>query len=288
LIPGHEFYGELVEKNDPQGDSDLGAGDVVIPFPLIFCGSCVACRSGNEHVCRTLRILGIDRNGGMSEFASVPLNRLVKIDEEVEPALGVLIEPLAVVIHSVRESPVSVGDKVLVVGGGPIGFLLALLLDYCGVRDILVSEINPSRRRMLSESGFRAVNPLEEPLEQAVLAMTDGEGVDVLFEVSGAPGPALEMTDLVRSRGTIVLVSIYKEPAPVDLRAINFKEITLKGTRVYTRLDYDRAIKLATSGRMPIRKVVTHRFPLDRAEEALQIARDPREALKVMIECWGS
>jgi len=288
LVLGHEFYGELIETDDPEGDSDLRVGDTVVPYPLISCGSCISCRSGYQHACRRLRLLGIDRPGGMSEFSSVPLDKLVKIGKEIDPAAGVLVEPLAVVIHSLRESPVSVGDKVLVVGGGPIGFLLCLLLDHCGVKDTLVSEINPCRATILSESGFRVLNPLEESLEQTVSDITRGEGMDVLFEVSAASTSALEMASLVRPRGTIVMISLYKEPVPVDLATIHFREITLKATRVYTRLDYDRAVNLAASGEMPIQRVVTHRFTLDRAEEGLKTARDSRKALKVMIDCMGA
>ncbi len=284
LILGHEFYGELVEINDPEKEFDFRTGDKVVPFPLISCRRCLACRTGNEHICRNLKMIGIDRDGGMAEYVAIPLHLLFKIEKEIDPALGALIEPLAVVVHSIRESSVKIGDKVLVIGAGPMGFLLTLLLQYSGIDNLTISEINPFRKRKLTDLGFEVVDPTKEDMVQRVLESTHGEGVDVLFEVSGAAPAALQMTELVRPGGKITLVSVFKEPTTIDLRAINFKEITLKGSRVYTRIDYDRAITLAAAGKIPINEIVTHRFPLHKADKAFQIAREREESLKVIIE----
>jgi len=285
LILGHEFYGELVEINDPEKEFDFGTGDKVVSFPLISCRRCLACRTGNEHICRNLKMIGIDRDGGMAEYVAIPLHLLFKIEKEIDPVLGALIEPLAVVVHSIRESSVKIGDKVLVIGAGPMGFLLALLLQYSGIDNLTISEINPFRKRKLTDLGFEVVDPAKEDIVRHVLKSTHEEGMDMLFEVSGAIAAALQMTELVKPGGMITLVSVFKEPAAVDLRAINFKEISLKGTRVYTPLDYERAIKLVSANKIPLEQVVTHRLPLIETGKGFEALKEQKDALKVIINC---
>ncbi|HIJ73975.1 MAG TPA: alcohol dehydrogenase catalytic domain-containing protein [Candidatus Hydrogenedentes bacterium] len=285
LVLGHEFSGELVEINGPSGGSHLRKGDKVTAFPLLVCGTCLACRTGYEHVCRNLRLIGIDRDGAMAEYVSVPLSLLVKLDEEVDLSLGVLVEPLAVCVHSVRESRVQIGDNVLVSGCGPIGLLLALVLRHAGIERITLTEISPYRKDFAADLGFDVLDPTEEAFAQSVLDRSDGEGVDTLFEASAAPPAALSMAGLVRPRGEIVIVSVFKEPPAVDLRAINFKEIVLRGVRVYTRQDFQRAGELSASGKIPLEKMITHCAPLQEAPSAFDTARQGKDALKVLLDC---
>ncbi len=284
LIFGHEFCGQIVEVNDPENQSNLVPGDKVVSFPLLSCLRCLACRSGNEHICRDLKLIGIDRNGGMAEYVAIPLNLLFKI-EELDPVVGALIEPVAVAVHSVRGSTIKIGDKVLVVGAGPIGFLISLLLRYSGIEGVIISEKNSFRRQKLSDLGFEVIDPQDTDLIQHVLGSTDGEGVDILFEVSGAAPAALQMTELVRPGGKIILVSVFKAVTAVDLRAINFKEISLQGTRVYTRLDYEKAIKLAASNKVPLQQIITHRLPLTEAAKGFGLLKEQEEVIKVIIDC---
>ena len=285
LIFGHEFCGELVEMNNPPKQSHLKIGDRVVVFPLISCHQCLACRRGNEHICRRLRMIGIDRDGGMAEYVTVPLQLLTKIEKETDPVLGALVEPFAVIVHAVRKSNVKIGDKVLVIGAGPMGFLLILLLQYCGINNLIVSEINPFRKKTISDFGFQVVDPRKEDITQRILQFTGSEGVDIVFEVSGVPLVALQMSKLVRPGGKIILVSVFKEPTGIDLRAINFKEICLEGSRVYTRFDFSTAIELASSNTIPLEKVVTHRIPLEEAKYGFQLFKELKDTFKVIIDC---
>lgn len=282
---GHEFCGELVEIDDPFQKSNLKIGDRVVVFPLIPCHQCLACRTGNEHICRRLRMIGIDRDGGMAEYVSVSLQLLIKIEKEIDSVVGALIEPFAVTIHAARKSNVKIGDKVLVIGAGPIGFLLVLLLRYSGIDNLIISEINPFRRKILSNSGFEVIDPEKENIIQRILKFTHGEGVDVAFEVSGATSAALQVSELMRPGGKIILASVFKEPTLINLRAINFKEISLEGTRVYTYLDFTRAIELASSNRIPLKKVITHHILLEKVRYGFQLLKKQKETLKVIIDC---
>ena len=285
LVPGHELYGEVAQINAGGADCDLREGEPVVPYPLLVCGECFACRNGFSHVCRRLGLIGIDRDGGMAEMVRVPIGLLLRTGKPFGPETGTLAEPLAVAVHSVRESGVTPDDSVVVTGGGPIGMLVCIYLRHCGVGKMLVSEVNPFRAGALASLGFRVVNPSEEDLPAAVDELTAGEGAGVLFEASGAAPCAVQMTELVRPRATVAVVSVFKEPPPVDLRAVNFREVRIIGTRVYTRDDFAEALRLVGGDALPLEHLVTHRFPLGQAVEALHTAANPKEALKVMIDC---
>ena len=284
LILGHEFSGEVVEVNDDFGRG-IQRGDHVTVFPLLACHHCHACRTGNEHVCRELGLIGIKTNGGMAEYVSVPLKSLIRLKPEADMRLAALNEPLAVAVHSVRESRVTIGDRVLVLGGGPIGVLLALVLRFAGIHDIVVSEIHPYREKALQELGFRVLDPREDNIAQNSLQRTEQEGADVVFEASGAEGLALTMTDCVRPRGQIMMVSVFKKPVPIDMRQIAYKEINLQGIRVYSRIDFERAARLIAAGEMPLEKVISCEFPLEEATEGFQLLQNHGDALKVLIKC---
>ncbi len=285
LVLGHEFSGELVRINTAETGGVLRPGDKVTVFPLLSCGRCLSCRTGNQHVCRELGLIGIKRDGGMAEYVSVPATSLIKLDARADLRLAALAEPMAVAVHALRESSVSLGDHVLILGGGPIGALIALVLRHCGIQQLMVSEIQPFRKRILRELSFEVIDPTETDLVQESHSRTNQEGVDVVFEASGADAAALKMTDCVRPRGEIIVVSIFKRTVPIDLRKVAYKEIALKGIRVYTKGDFERAAQLVTSGQLPLSKVVTHEYPIGQSVEGFRLLTAGADALKVLIAC---
>ncbi len=285
LIIGHEFSGELVQINPDDSTSTFHLGDRVTAFPLLSCHHCLSCRTGNEHVCRELKLIGINQDGAMAEYVRVPLTSLIKLEAQADMRLAALSEPLSVGVHAVRQSLVSVGDQVLVFGGGPIGTLLALVLRHCGIRDLVVCEIHPYRKKLLRELGFEVLDPREDDVVQNSLRRTGQEGVDIVFEVSGADSAASSMTDCIRPRGQIIVVSVFKKPVPIDMRKVSYKEITLKGIRAYQRVDFERATKLVGSNQLPLGKVISCEFPLARAVEGFQLLQNQGDAVKVFIQC---
>ena len=288
LILGHEFSGELVKMDGDEAAGVFRPGDLVTVFPLLSCQRCLPCHTGNEHVCRQLGLVGIKQDGGMAEYVNVPMTSLIKLAPQVDLRIAALTEPLAVAVHSVRESSVSVGDHVLVLGGGPIGTLLALVLRHSGIQQLTVTEIHPYRKQLLKELGIKVLDPREEDVVRYALARTGQEGMDVVFEASGAEPAALSMTECARPRGEIIIVSVFKKPVPLDLRQVAYKEITLKGIRVYPRVDFERAAKLVGSNHLPLEKVISCEFPLERAVEGFQLLQNNGDALKVVINCSSS
>jgi len=281
LVMGHEFAGEIIEIQPGDIETPLAVGDKVTAYPLLTCGNCWACRSGFSHVCRDLKLIGIDRDGGFAEYVSVPLDLIVKFSDRLSFDQGALIEPLAVAVHALEMAGKPEWKNAVVVGCGPIGLLVALCLQNAGIENLLLCDISPQRVKRAAGLNFQAINSADVNLMDRVMEMTDGEGADIVFECAGSAPAALQMCDLVRPRAKIVMVSVHKEPHPVDLRAITFKEISLIGTRVYTRRDFHRAVQMMPD--LPYQDVISHRIDLERGAEGFAIMGQAADACKVII-----
>jgi len=281
LVMGHEFAGEIVEIQPGGIETPLAVGDKVTAYPLLMCGECLACRSGFSHVCRDLKLIGIDRDGGFAEYVSVPLDLVVKFPERLSFDQGALIEPLAVAVHALEMAGKPDWQNAVVVGCGPIGLLVGLCLQYAGIENLLLCDISPQRVKRAAGLNFQVINSANDNLVDRVTEMTHGEGADIVFECAGSAPAALQMCDLVRPRGKIIMVSVHKEPHPVDLRAITFKEISMVGTRVYTRSDFHRAVQMMPE--LPYQDVISHRIELERGADGFDIMGQAEDACKVII-----
>ena len=281
LVMGHEFAGEIVDIKPGDIDTTLSVGDKVTAYPLLMCGTCWACRNGVSHVCRDLKLIGIDRDGAFAEFVSVPLELLVKVPKQLSYDQGALIEPLAVGVHALEMAGKPDWQTAVVVGCGPIGLIVGLCLQNAGIEKVLMCDINPHRVKRAAGLNFQVINSVDENPVERVTEITKGEGADIVFECAGSAPAALQMCDLVRPRGTIVMVSVHKEPHPVDLRAISFKEISMIGTRVYTPENYQQALQMIPD--LPYENVISHRVELDRGAEGFDIMGRADDACKVII-----
>lgn len=279
LTLGHEVCGTIEQINS--SDSRLKPGDRVSVNPLISCGKCYVCRHGDAHVCRSLRLYGIDADGGMAQYVRLPVSALYSLPAGMSAIEGALVEPLAVAVHGVAQTHVPPAARAIVVmGAGPIGILTALVARAMGADRMFISDVLPFRIALATKLGLQAVHAGEE-LRQLVADETSGDGADLVFECVGVPETLREMTTLVRSRGTIVNLGVSKKPAEVDMQAVNFKEITILGSRVYRPLDFQRAIELA--GLLPVAGIATHTFPLAEVGEAFERFRQGTDVCKTLI-----
>jgi (R,R)-butanediol dehydrogenase/meso-butanediol dehydrogenase/diacetyl reductase len=175
---------------------------------------------------------------------------------------------------------VEAGQTVAVLGCGPIGLLIALVAKDKGA-SVLVSEPSAIRRKLAQDTGIGCVHPSE--LVEAVGEITEGRLADVVFEVSGAAAAAAAMTKVVRTRGTIVIVSIFAQPAAVDLRDFFAQELHMCGARVYEPRDFEEALEVAASGRLPLGQVISKVLPLEQIEDAF-LAAESGSAMKVLLQ----
>jgi 2-desacetyl-2-hydroxyethyl bacteriochlorophyllide A dehydrogenase len=281
-IIGHETLAEVAEA--PAG-SGFRAGARVVVEPLRVCGACRACRMGAAYLCYRLKVLGVDEPGGMQEYWPVAAARLLAVPDTLSDDEAAMIEPLAVATHDVRRAAVTAGDAVLVFGGGPIGALIAMVARQRGAR-VVVTEINPFRVEMLTKLGIDVAGPGRD-LAALVDEWTGGDGADVVFEVTGNPAAVRAMTDLVRVQGTISMVAIHAEPLPVDLYRFFARELTLHGSRLYAREDWEEAIRLAASGAVTLAPLVSRRLPLASLQQGMEDALRGGPVMKVLIDLAG-
>ena len=261
LIFGHEFLGKVAEDG-----KRFKKGDRVVAYPLLSCGHCRACRTGNAHVCNSLGLIGIDVDGGVCESLYVDEDVLFKVPDGVSNRAAVVIEPLAVILRAVHQAEVKGRDVAVVIGAGPIGMLTGIVLKNLGAAQVFISDVAEKRLALAAELGLTPVNVMKEDLEQVVKAATDGEGCDVLFECSGSPQGAMDMTKITRVSGTICMVSVHKVPHEVNLQQLNFKEQWMIGTRVYTKEELRQAVEYPKDLQPQLEKVVTHIVPIREAE----------------------
>lgn len=284
LIMGHEFSG-TVEAIGAGVKTTLKKGDAVVVNPLYYCGKCRACLKGNTHVCRSLRLYGTDTDGGMTEYAAIPEECVYRLPDGISLKMAAVIEPVAVVVHGLRMIKKDFFASACVTGLGPMGLLTALMLKDAGVRQLFTVEANGRRAEYARKLGLEVINPAETDSVQYILERTDGEGVDVLVEASGSPAVAGTMTEMAGVRAEILLLSVFKELVAVDLRAVNFKEQTLIGTRVYTKLDFLDAIAYVSQNEEKIAAVVSHTFPLEEGQAVFQdITGGHTDMMKVLFQ----
>jgi 2-desacetyl-2-hydroxyethyl bacteriochlorophyllide A dehydrogenase len=283
LIFGHEFVGRV---HRPGSSGRFSKGDRVVAYPLISCRSCYPCRHGAPHVCAELRLIGIDCDGGMAEYASVDESALFKVPDSLGDEVAALVEPLAVVVHALHQAEFKSLDHCVVMGSGPIGVLTALLLRRSGASSVIVSDIDPGRLALCRRLGFDAVDARDSDLKAHVMKSTDGDGADIVFECSGTPNAALDMTELARVGGTICLTGVHKAPTPVRLLDIGLREQRLIGTRVYTFREFGDSVTLAQAMSNELEQLITHVVPLSDSAQIFEIASNPAErAMKILVDC---
>jgi len=283
LIMGHEFSGEIVRLNNVSG-SGFKVGDRVTAEPLISCGNCFACRMGFRHVCQNLKLYGIDEDGAFAQYMRVPINKLYRIPRDIPFNIGALVEPLAVAVHAVRLSGVGIGDVVCVLGGGTVGLLTALVARMSGTDNVIVFEKQPHRIHIAHEYGLKAMDVNKNDPLQEINRQTNNRGADVVFEAAGSPESVLIAPGLCRVRGKVIVIAIPKEPRPMDMVALTFKEITVKGIRVYEPFDFERAINILSKKTIDLSRLIFGTFPLDKAQKAFQTAKEGKKAMRVLFK----
>jgi (R,R)-butanediol dehydrogenase/meso-butanediol dehydrogenase/diacetyl reductase len=281
-VIGHEMSGTITAAG--AGVTGWAAGDRVTVRPLDPCGSCPACRAGHSHVCQKLKFIGIDAPGAMQGLWTVPAHTLHRLPDNLSLEQGALIEPIAVACHDVRLGAVKAGEFVVVLGGGPIGVLVASVAKNEGAR-VVVSEVNPFRLKLAAGLGLETVNPRETDLVGLVNSETGGAGADVVFEVSGSAGGAEMMTKLPRVRGRVVVVAVFSDPPKVDLFQFFWRELKLTGVRVYEPEDFEKAIAIAAAGRLPMDRLITNTVPLEGLGAAFRQLESGGDVMKILVSC---
>ncbi|NJB82980.1 zinc-dependent alcohol dehydrogenase [Wenyingzhuangia aestuarii] len=278
---GHEMSGVIDAVGE--GVVDYVVGDKVVVRPLDD-RKVKASDKGFNHICEELKFIGIDSPGSMQQYWNVPAFTLHKLQESTDLKLAALIEPLSVAAHDVRLSGLVKGETAVVLGGGPIGLLVAMVAKEVGAQ-VIISEVNPTRIAKAKELGFDAVSPLEVDLVEYVKSKTEDRRADVVFEVAGVQ-PALDvMCEVAGIRGRIVMVAIHGVKKEIDLFKFFWKELKLIGARVYEKEDYEKSIQLITANELPFEQMITDVQPLSKIQTVFENIDKNPDGLKVLMDC---
>ena len=285
VVPGHEFVGELVALEGPGGDG-FKPGDLVVAQPFFSCGNCEPCAKGRDNVCRSLRFMGAHTNGAFAQYVRVLVRKMYKLPGDVDGKLAALVEPIAVAVHDVRRSNLRVGETALVIGGGAIGLLVALVARHAGAGKVIISEPSAYRRGMAEGMGFETVDPTAADFDARLMRASDNLGFDVVFEASGSRPGVAASTKYAKITGKIMIIGMTREPYPVDLSAVFAKELVLEGVRIHAQYNFIGAVELLKSHALDreFAKIVTDVFPFDRIEDAFAHAQGGGDFMKIVVE----
>jgi L-iditol 2-dehydrogenase len=271
LVMGHEFSAVVEELSEPV--AGLKVGDLVAVEPGRNCGHCEFCGKGDPNLCLNLRFCGSPGiDGALAEFLTYPARLLFPLPPTLSAEEGALLEPLGVAIHAVDLANFRVAPTVAVLGCGPIGLLIVQVARLAGARWIVASDPLAYRREFALRCGADLVlDPQAGDVVAAVSEATQGRGVDVAFEAAGEIDTPQQAVTLARRGGHVMLVGIPPEDKlPLTPSTARRKGLTLRFVR-RMKHTYPRAITLVEQGRLDLRSLITHHFPLERIVEALEL-----------------
>ena len=271
VVQGHEVSAEVVETG--KDVTTCKVGDKVTIQPQVVCGKCYPCTHGMYNDCEVLKVMGFQTTGMASDYFVVDANKALVLPEEMSWDHGAMIEPLAVAVHAVRRYAADMtGKKAVVLGGGPIGNLVAQTAKALGAEVVLLSELSAYRLDTAKKCGIATVNPSEK------------DRADVIFECIGINPTMKQAIAYARKGSHIVVVGVFADLATVDMAAVQDHELTLLGSAMYREEDYIKAIELVAAGKIEFETLITHRFgfrEFKKGYDTIDLEKD--KAMKVMI-----
>jgi threonine 3-dehydrogenase len=293
IIFGHELCGKVVEVGP--GVKSLSVGDMVSAETHIVDGTCYQCRTGRMHICRNMKILGVDTDGVFAEYVRIPEMNARKLPKGLDPKLGSLLEPLGNATFTVLPHDCAddiKGKNVVVAGCGPIGLMAISVLKTLGAKKVIATELASEDVRFALAKKLGADLVLDaamgsEKLVSEVKAATEGNGADVALEMSGAAPALRQVFDMLTPGGRVSILGLYNDPVTVDVNnAITFKSATvygITGRRMFQTWDQmDRLLK-NEDFRAKLSSIVTHTLPIRDIAEGMELITN-KHAAKVSLK----
>ena len=275
-ILGHEFAGEVVELG--RGVQGMSVGDLVSVIPLQSCGTCPTCLAGEVAWCEKFDLQG----GGYAEYAVTRPNQCIKLPTALSFADGAIIEPLAVALHGVHMSGMKAGQKVLILGAGPIGLAVAFWAHRAGAAKVVLQDVaDYQRERALAMGAHEFVVEPQDPVGSSERAL--GGKADIVFECVGVPGLIAQAVNQVGNRGTILLLGLCTRPDTFNSFAMLSKEIRLITSAFFTRDEYIESLRVLEAGAVEPREMITGTISLEETPSVFETLRRRTHQCKVLI-----
>ena len=282
-VPGHEFSCEIVEI----GENDRGfkVGDIVTANPYFNCGKCYSCQRGLVNACMSNQTMGVQREGGFSEYMVMPVSRLID-GKGLDAKTLALIEPFCIGYHGIQRAGVKDGDRVLVVGAGTIGVLAAIAAKSRGAK-VWICDVAPKKLEYALRFGLDGtiLNDGPEALGKAVDHITEGNGFDVTVECVGLPSTLQNCLDAACFGGRVAVIGVGKHNIDLDFTIIQKKELNIFGSRNALTRDFEELIDTVKAQNLKLDDVVTNVYDFQDAAKAFEdFHQNAGSMLKVMIK----
>jgi threonine 3-dehydrogenase len=283
-IFGHEVSGEVVEIG--KNVRGVEVGDHVSAETHISCGYCFQCKTGNEHICENLKILGVDTNGTFAEYVAIPYRNAWINDKKIPHWVACAQEPLGNAVHTVFDGEIA-GKIVNIIGMGPIGVCAVGLAKAAGAEKVIAIGHNESRMKFAKEFGADVlINSKDNPnVQKEIMDATDERGVDVFLEMAGTPSSINDGMTTLKPGGRASILGVFAKPFEFDMsNHVVFKGAKIGGINGRKMFDtWYKTKAFLSSGKIPLEKLVTHKFKLDEIEKGFDVLIR-REGMKVVLE----
>lgn len=279
---GHEFGGIVTETG--KNVTSVKAGDKVAVDPVISCGHCYACRIGRHNVCSTLEVMGVHRDGGFAEFVCAPEANIHKFHKDFDESFLGLVEPFTIGVEINRRGQITKGDKVLIMGSGPIGIAAMQVAKRNGAEVIMTDLVKERLDKALSMGADEVVLVSEENLEERLLKFTDGEGIPVIVDTVCIPSSFEQSVQLACPAGRIVVLGLKNVPSQITMADITKKELAIAGSRLNNNC-FDEVIAGFEDGTLHPEQLMTKSYNYKDIMEALtMITEHPQDVLKLVLK----
>ncbi|GKZ88001.1 hypothetical protein CBS115989_2721 [Aspergillus niger] len=283
---GHEFSGIVEEVGE--GVTHVSPGQRAVVRPTIFDRECTSCKQGYEYCCEKIGFIGLSGyGGGLAKYIVAPAEHFYTIPDNVSLEAAALVEPLAVAWHAVNISPFKPNDNVLVLGGGPVGIGIIQVLELQGAKNIMVAELTENRKRFASNYGATHIlDPREVDVAAKVRELTDGVGVDVVFDTAGVEVALNGAIAACRTHGTIVNIAVWEKRPAIRVNELMYSEINYTGSALYDESAFREVIRALSYGQLKPERMVTSKIRLDEVvEKGFQALVDDRDShCKILVD----
>lgn len=281
-IIGHEFGGIVTEVG--KDVTKVKVGDKVAVDPVVSCGHCYACSIGRHNVCTTLEVMGVHRDGGFTEYVIADEKNIHKFNVDFEDSLLGLVEPYTIGVEINNRAQIHKGDKVLIMGSGPIGIAAMQVAKRNGAEVMMTDLVKERLEKAKSMGADETVLVSEENLEDRIAAFTDGEGIPVVIDTVCVPASFEQSVQLACPAGRVVVIGLKNQPSEITMADITKKELTIVGSRLSCNA-FDEVIAGFEDGSLTPRELMTKAFNYKDVMDALTMIKEhPQDVLKIVLK----
>jgi L-iditol 2-dehydrogenase len=283
VVQGHEASGVIAQVGaEAKG---FTRDDKVVFMPQVYCGECYPCCHGMYHICDNLKVMGFQTDGAAQEYFSISSEKVLKLPVTLSLEHAALIEPISVAVHALSRYGNVAGLNVMVLGAGTIGNLVAQVAMASGAKRVLITDISEYKLDKARQCGLTdTVNSTVADLGEVILKTFGVDNSDLILECVGVQDTISQAIAIARKGSTIVVVGVYSDKPTIDLGLVQDRELTVVGTLMYQRKDYERAIELVSKRKLHLAELITHRFAFREYLEAYKaIDASGGRYMKVMI-----